>query len=82
MLDIEKEALLDRIINRRMCKKCNKIYNLKTLPPKVAGVCDDCGDELYQRDDDNETTAVKRFDTYNKQTAPLIEYYEKKGLLV
>jgi len=81
-LVVDKNALLERIVNRRMCKKCNKIYNLKTMPPKVDGICDDCGEELYQRSDDNEEVASKRFDTYNTQTAPLVEYYKNKGLLV
>ena len=81
-LVVDKNSLLDRIVNRRMCKKCNKIYNLKTMPPKKEGICDDCGGELYQRTDDNRETASKRFDTYNKETAPLSDYYEKKGLLV
>jgi len=82
LLDIEKNSLLERIINRRMCKKCNTIFNLKTMPPKKEGICDGCGSQLYQRDDDNEQTASKRFDTYMTQTAPLIEYYSKKNLLV
>ena len=81
-LDVDKNSLLDRIVNRRMCKNCGKIYNLKTLAPKVENICDDCGGELYQRSDDNEETAVKRFDTYNTQTAPLVDYYKNKGFLV
>ena len=81
-LAVDNKLLLERIINRRMCKSCGKIYNLKTLPPKNGLVCDDCGEELYQRDDDTEAIATKRFDTYNTQTEPLIEYYSKKGLLV
>ncbi len=81
-LVVDENSLIDRIVNRRMCKKCNKIFNLKTMPPKKEGICDDCGGELYQRTDDNRETAVKRFDTYNKETAPLADYYEKKGLLV
>jgi len=82
LLDVDKNVLLERIINRRMCKDCNKIYNLKTMPPKVEGCCDDCGQPLYQRDDDTEEVATKRFDTYKNQTAPLIDYYTKKNLLV
>jgi len=81
-LDVDKNSLLDRIVNRRMCKKCGKIYNLKTMQPKQENICDGCGEELYQRADDTEEVAGKRFDTYNTQTAPLIEYYSKKGLLV
>ena len=81
-LDVDKNSLLDRIVNRRMCKGCGKIYNLKTMAPKQENICDECGAELYQRADDTEEVAAKRFDTYNTQTAPLVEYYQKKGLLV
>ena len=52
------------------------------MPQKNENICDDCGGELYQRNDDNEEVAGKRFDTYNTQTAPLVEYYKAKGLLV
>ena len=81
-MDVDKNSLLERIINRRMCKGCGKIYNLKTMAPKQENICDVCGKELYQRADDTEEVAAKRFDTYNTQTAPLVEYYKKKGLLV
>ncbi len=79
---VDRNSLLERIVNRRMCKNCNKIYNLKTFPPKINGICDACGGKLYQRTDDNEETATKRFDTYNKETAPLADYYREKGFLV
>ena len=81
-MKVDRDSLMERIVNRRMCKKCGKIYNLKTLPPKTANVCDDCGGELYQRKDDNEEVAMQRFETYNTETAPLVDYYTKKGLLV
>ena len=79
---INRDSLMERIVNRRMCKNCGKIYNLKTLPPKKENICDDCGGELYQRKDDNEKVAMQRFMTYNNETAPLVDYYTKKGLLV
>lgn len=79
--DINQQLLLDRIIYRRSCSKCGKIYNLLSLKPKCEGVCDDCGAELTQRKDDTEEIAKSRFDTYFKETAPLIEFYEKKGTL-
>ncbi len=79
---VNRESLMERIVNRRMCKKCGKIYNLKTLPPKNEHICDECGGELYQRKDDNEEVALQRFETYNNETAPLVDYYTKKGLLV
>jgi len=78
--DIPQELLIERIIYRRSCQDCGQIYNLKSLPPKQEGVCD-CGGPLTQRKDDNEETARARFETYFNETAPLVEYYEKKGVL-
>jgi len=80
--DIAQELLIDRIIYRRSCSKCGKIYNLQSLKPKNEGICDECGAELTQRKDDTEEIARSRFETYFKQTAPLIEYYQNKGALV
>jgi adenylate kinase len=74
-------VLLDRLGNRWTCKKCGAVYNLNSKPPKVAGVCDVCGGELYQRPDDNLETQKKRIEVYAAQTAPLIEYFDQKGLL-
>ena len=79
--DMDKEVLLDRIVNRRSCPKCGEIYNLKYKPTKVEGVCDKCGEALTQRKDDNAETARARFETYFNETAPLIDYYTEKGLL-
>lgn len=79
--DIDQQLLLDRIIYRRSCSKCGKIYNLLSLKPQKEGVCDDCGSELTQRKDDTEEIAKSRFETYFKETAPLIDFYEKKGSL-
>lgn len=79
--DIDQQLLLNRIIYRRSCSKCGKIYNLLSLKPKNEGVCDDCGSELTQRKDDTEEIAKSRFETYFKETAPLIDFYEKKGSL-
>ncbi len=75
------EVLLDRLGNRWTCKKCGAVYNLNSKPPKVAGVCDLCGGELYQRPDDNLETQKKRIEVYAAQTAPLIEYFDQKGML-
>lgn len=79
--DIDQQLLLNRIIYRRSCGKCGKIYNLLSLKPKCEGVCDDCGAELVQRKDDTEEIAKSRFETYFNETAPLIDFYEKKGAL-
>lgn len=79
--DIDQQLLLDRIIYRRSCSKCGKIYNLLSLKPQAEGVCDDCQAELVQRKDDTEEIAKSRFETYFSETAPLIDFYEKKGSL-
>jgi adenylate kinase len=80
--DIDQKLLIDRIIYRRSCSKCGKIYNLQSLKPTTEGICDDCGSPLTQRKDDTEEIAKSRFETYFKETAPLIEYYDNKGSLV
>ena len=71
----------DEILNRRFCSKCGKIYNLKNSAPKVENKCDVCGAELAVRNDDTEEVATKRFETYTNETAPLVDFYEKKGWL-
>jgi len=76
------ETIIDRITNRWTCRKCGAIYNSKTIPPKVEGVCDKCGGELYQREDQKRDVVENRLKVYEKQTAPLIDYYKEKGLLV
>jgi adenylate kinase len=81
-LDVDRETLKKRLTGRRMCRGCDKgNFNVYTLLPKVAGKCDYCGGELYQRDDDKEDVILKRLETYDKQTQPLIAYYKGKGLL-
>lgn len=79
--DIDTNILVERIVNRRSCPVCGEIYNLEFKPPKIAGHCDNDGAELTQRKDDTREVAQARFDTYNHETAPLIDYYEKKGVL-
>jgi adenylate kinase len=79
--DLNQDILVSRIVNRRSCPICGEIYNIKYKPTKVEGVCDKCGGQLVQRKDDTEEIAQARFETYFKQTAPLIEYYQKKGVL-
>ena len=80
--DIPDDMLLERIVNRRSCPKCGRIYNTKFLPPKKDGVCDNDGEELVQRKDDTEEVAKARFETYYAQTEPLIDFYTKRGILV
>ncbi len=79
--DIDTNILVERIVNRRSCPVCGEIYNLEFKPPKVEGHCDKDGAELTQRKDDTREVAQARFDTYFKETAPLIDYYKSKGVL-
>lgn len=79
--DIDTNILVERIVNRRSCSKCGEIYNLIFKSPKVENVCDICGGELTQRKDDTREIAQSRFDTYNKETAPLVDYYKNKNVL-
>ena len=79
--EIDKELLISRIVNRRSCPKCGEIYNLKYKPSKTENKCDLCGETLTQRKDDNEEIARARFDTYYKETSPLVDYYKNKGVL-
>ncbi len=83
LVDVPDEDLVGRLSGRRTCKNsdCGKMYHVMFNPSKQADICDTCGGELYQRADDNETTIRERLSVYNSQTAPLIEFYEKKGLL-
>jgi adenylate kinase len=78
---VDNNELLARITGRRTCRSCGRGFHISFDPPKKDGVCDECGGELYQRDDDSEATMRNRLDVYDKQTAPLIEYYGKESLL-
>ena len=79
--DVSEPELLRRLTGRRVCRACGHSYHMTSNPPKRAGVCDECGGELYQRDDDAETTVRKRLDVYQRQTAPLLDYYRQRSLL-
>ena len=81
-IDVADEILVDRLTKRRSCPKCNAVYHLTNKPPKKDGICDACGAELYQRDDDKEETIRNRLKVYRENTFPLIDYYSKKGKLV
>jgi len=80
-VDVPKEDLMKRLTGRRTCKSCGQMYNIYFSAPKTEGKCDKCGADLFQRDDDKEETINKRLDVYDAQTAPLIDYYSKKGIL-
>ncbi|SHE72442.1 Adenylate kinase [Desulfacinum infernum DSM 9756] len=80
-IDVPDEELVKRLTGRRTCRDCGAGFHVMFDPPKKDGVCDKCGGELYQRDDDNETTVKSRLKVYGDQTKPLIDYYEKQGKL-
>ena len=84
LIEADKEMLMGRLTSRRVCsnKACGATFNVISLPPKKEGICDKCGAPLIQRTDDSEKTAKERLAVYEEQTAPLIGYYEKKGVLV
>ncbi|MBU5479562.1 adenylate kinase [Eubacterium sp. MSJ-13] len=78
---LEDQAIIDRMGGRRVCKSCGATYHVVNIPPKKEGVCDECDGELIIRDDDAPETVKKRLDVYHEQTAPLIDYYKKQGIL-
>jgi len=80
-VDVPFEDLMKRLTGRRTCKACGQMYNIYFKPPAKEGVCDKCSGELFQRDDDKEATIKKRLEVYNAQTAPLMDYYGKKGIV-
>ncbi len=83
-LDVPRDVILDRLTTRRTCSNsaCQEIYNVKSKPTKVEGVCDKCGSPTIQRDDETEEAISKRLDTFNEQTAPLVGFYEAEGQLL
>jgi adenylate kinase len=80
-VDVPKEDLMKRLTGRRTCKGCGQMYNIYFSAPKKEEVCDKCGGALFHRDDDKEETIKRRLDVYDAQTAPLIDYYKKSGIL-
>ena len=80
-VDVPDDELIKRISGRRVCENCGEEYHVIYKPPKVDGICDKCGGNLIQREDDKEDVVKKRIEIYNESTAPLIEFYDKKGVL-
>jgi adenylate kinase len=80
-IDVDRDVIVKRLTSRYTCRDCGKIYNILASPPAVEGVCDACGGEIYQRDDDNEATVRNRLATFDASTAPLVSYYRDRGLL-
>lgn len=81
-ISVTDDVIVRRLSGRRVCKSCGATYHVKSNPPSKEGICDNCGGEVVQRDDDKEETILKRLKTYHDQTEPLIEYYKRKGKLV
>ena len=81
-LEVDDEVIVQRMGGRRACLECGATYHVVNMPPAKEGVCDRCGAKLVLRDDDQPETVKKRLRVYDKQTAPLIEYYKEKGILV
>jgi len=81
-IEVDDQQLVERIVNRRVCNKCEHTFHLMFNKPKVEGVCDVCGSKLYQREDDTVETVTRRINVYHELTKPLIKYYEKHGIVV
>lgn len=81
-LELDAEVIVRRMSGRRMCPQCGRSYHVEHIPPRREGVCDACGAKLIVRDDDKPETVRQRLKTYTEQTAPLVDYYRRQGLLV
>lgn len=80
-VDVPDSHIVNRMSGRRACLNCGATYHVVAIPPKKEGVCDTCGKELVLREDDKPETVQKRLDVYHEQTQPLIDYYQKQGIL-
>ena len=81
-LDVDEDVLVDRLTGRRVCEECGANYHVDFQPPEEEGVCDECGGELIQREDDQEDTARERLEVYRENTEPVIEHFRDEGVLV
>ncbi len=81
-LELDRDAVVRRLSARRVCPQCGALYNLITQPPKEDERCDSCGERLIQRDDDRPEVIARRFQVYMRDSAPLVDYYQGKGILV
>lgn len=81
LLDVDDETVVKRLSGRRMCRGCGRIFNVSYKPSSKGDICDSCGGDLYQRDDDHESVIRNRLDVYHRQTAPLVTYYLDRGQL-
>jgi adenylate kinase len=80
-LDVDEEVLVDRLTGRRVCESCGANYHVEFQPPEEPGVCDECGGDLVQREDDTEETARERLAVYEENTAPVVEHFRTEGVL-
>ncbi|MCK4412636.1 MAG: adenylate kinase [Candidatus Eisenbacteria sp.] len=80
-INVARDELIHRLTSRRVCPNCKAVYNLDFKPPKQGDICDACGASVVQRDDDREATVAQRLEVYERQTAPLIDYYIARGLV-
>ena len=80
-VNVPDENIVNRMSGRRACLDCGATYHIVAIPPKKEGICDNCGSKLVLRDDDKPETVQKRLDVYHEQTQPLIDYYDKAGIL-
>lgn len=80
-IEVPDENIIERMMGRRACASCGATYHIVNVPPKKEGICDKCGDKLILRDDDREETVRNRLNVYHEQTQPLIDFYQKKGVL-
>jgi len=81
-LSVKTEEIIKRLAGRRTCKECQRAFHLDYEPSQQEGICDGCSGSLYQRDDDKEEVIARRLEVYNEQTAPIIDFYRREGLLV
>jgi len=82
LIDVDDDVIIERMSGRRGCPKCGQMYHIKYNPPKTSGVCDECGSKLIQRSDDAADTVKHRLKVYHQDTSPIIDYYDKKGILL
>ena len=80
-LTVDEDVVITRLTGRRLCRACGKIYHMTNMPPAKEGVCDECGGEIYQRDDDTLETVTNRLKVYEENTKDLIQFYKDKGVL-
>ncbi len=81
-IDTSSDIVIERLSGRRSCRDCQTVYHVTYSPTKKAGICDECGGQLYQREDDKEETIKERLQVYERQTAPLLDYYKGTGKLM